>query len=114
MNQIGEVSQDLTLPPRIVVLIRVLTVAFGIALILWAISDNEMIGGRPGFGLSQGIVLIVGLFNLVICGTRINQLAGLLLLQFVFLGGLAVAEVTLRQALAARYYSPYQLDADRL
>ncbi|MCR9093700.1 MAG: SGNH/GDSL hydrolase family protein [bacterium] len=89
---------------------RWLSRVLGAALVLWAISDDPLIGGRPGFGLAQGVVAAIGVFvvasSFASAGWNARILALVLSSAFV----LSFGEIAVRVLYSARYQRPYHLD----
>ena len=90
---------------------KILSLIFGAALVLWAISDDYYIGGGPGFGAVQGLVLAVGAV-LVLSFFAPRKLASGIFALFVstFIT-LALAELVLRALFSQSYFTAYELDS---
>jgi hypothetical protein len=94
--------------------VRLATALFSLGLVLWAFADDDLIGGGPGFGWSQGALLLAGLVLAAGCAASLEWnarvLAGVVSTALVLLA----AELGLRLFLSPRYYPPFQPDARRL
>ncbi len=99
---------------RISAVVRVALLAIGLGLTLWALSDDYLIGGGPGFGFFQASVFVIGLSAIgavfLPATIRASALAGYVSLFF----GLAIVEVALGVFLSPRLVSIYELDSDYL
>ncbi|XOV81723.1 MAG: hypothetical protein ACFHXK_12675 [bacterium] len=83
-------------------------IAIGVALGVWSLSDDLLIGGGPGFGFVQGVVLAAGLLALV--GAVWPKTLGVLLLVTYssLLVALLVGEIALRTLMAPQFDSAFQ------
>ncbi len=99
-------------PFRRVVRIASLLVALGLA--AWAISDDSLVGGGPGFGGTQAAILALGVGVAASCLMPMVWNARVLAL-LVSVGLVVVfAELALQTLLAPRYKSENQFDREAL
>lgn len=93
-------------------LLRIVLTTIGVALAAWALSDDYLIGGGPGFGLFQAGVLALGVIAagsaLLSHGVAVTALTAVL----TILVALAMGEFVLRGLVGARFESTYQLHED--
>ncbi len=94
--------------------VRIASSLLALGLAAWAISDDSLIGGGPGFGSTQAAILLVGL--LVAASGLLPLVWNARALALVTSVGLALvfAELALRTVLAPRYQSENQIDAEAL
>jgi hypothetical protein len=94
--------------------LRLVTAAISLGLVALAFYDDRFVGGGPGFGVSQALLLAVGVAIGALCAApRVWNARALTLLVSVALT-LGAAELVLRVALGARYYTSIQLDPQLL
>ena len=90
---------------------KILSAVFGGALILWAVSDDYYIGGGPGFGAMQGLVLAVGVV-LVLSIFAPRKFASSLFTLFISTAiTLLLAELVLRTVFSPNYFTAYEMDS---
>lgn len=94
--------------------VRGVSGAVGLALVVWALSDDPWIGGGPGFGFTQAVLLATGLLLAAsgLASLAWNARALALVLSIFFVG--FVGEMGVRIVFAARYQRPNQLDEEAL
>lgn len=90
--------------------VRGISGAIALALVVWALSDDVWIGGGPGFGFTQAVVLGVGLLLAASCLAPIVWNARALALVLSSLFVVAVGEIGVRTVFSARFQTPNQLD----
>ncbi|MEX2209242.1 MAG: SGNH/GDSL hydrolase family protein [Myxococcota bacterium] len=94
--------------------LRFASLAIALALAAWAISDDSLIGGGPGFGSTQAAVLGIGVAVAATCLLPLVWNARALALVISVGLVLVFAELALQTLLAPRYKSENQLDAQAL
>jgi hypothetical protein len=94
--------------------VRFVSALIALALAAWAISDDSLIGGGPGFGSTQAAVLLVGLLVGASCWLPLVWNARALALVISIGLVLVFAELILQTLLAPRYESENQIDAQIL
>ena len=94
--------------------VRAISIAIGLALVAWALADDALIGGGPGFGATQAVVAAVGAGLLLACVLPLGWNARILALVVSSLFVLAVAEIGVRIVFGPRYWPANQLDDERL
>ncbi|MCR9258144.1 MAG: SGNH/GDSL hydrolase family protein [Pseudomonadaceae bacterium] len=90
--------------------VRYTLIFVGFILCAWALSDDLLIGGGPGFGFVQGAVLLAGVVALLGALLPQGYGVGLLVTYISLFGALAVGEVALRAAFAAKFDSAFELN----
>lgn len=95
-------------------MIRVVSVVMSVVLIAWSFYGGDLIGGGPGFGWTQGMVLIGGIFLAITCLANIKWNAGVLAIYLSAGLTLLLAELILRPILGPRYFGVFELDAHSL
>lgn len=90
--------------------LRLLTLAVALASILLGVSDDSTFGGGEGFGWSQVALIALGIGLAAVSFAPPAWSARALALVVSCGLTLAAAEVVLRQALGARYYTSIRLD----
>ena len=100
--------------PRLIKVVRGISRAVGVLLVLWALSDDAWIGGGPGFGFTQSAVTAVGLLLIASSFARLawNARALALVLSIGFV--LVIGEIGVRILYSARYQPPFQVDEELL
>lgn len=98
------------MPPRLARVARALAALAALGLTAWAFSEDSVIGGGPGFGLTQRAVLLLGLVVGGSCFGPPAWSARLLALLLSTAATLVLAELSLRNVLAPRYYRPFEFD----
>lgn len=94
--------------------VRIVSLLVALGLAAWAISDDSLVGGGPGFGSTQAAILGVGLLVAASCLLPLvwNARALALVVSIGFV--LVFAELALQTLLAPRYKSENQLDVEAL
>ncbi|MAG30568.1 MAG: hypothetical protein CL908_06695 [Deltaproteobacteria bacterium] len=96
--------------PRLGKVVRRVSAGVGSLLFLWALSDDPLIGGGPGFGFTQALVLGIGVLlaasGFASLAWNARALALVLSMGFV----VVVGEVAVRVLYSSRYERPYELD----
>jgi hypothetical protein len=106
MEKIVLAESDRQLPRAVRGISRVL----GACLVVWAGLDDPWVGGGPGFGMTQGGLLVIGsvLVGSSFLGETWNTRALMVVLSVGFV--LVTAEIAARVLFSARYKPPYRLD----
>lgn len=93
---------------------RVLTICVGAGLSAWALADDNLVGGGPGFGFTQAAILAVGL--LVAGGAWMPPTVNARMLAVVLSTGLvlAAAEVGVRALVGPRFATEHRYDPHTL
>jgi hypothetical protein len=87
--------------------IRAVTVALGIAVIVYAATDDPFLGGEPGFGSTQMLIAIIGA-GLCLSAALPLRWNGRVLASFISLGvTLFVCEWVVERTLGPRYRPPF-------
>lgn len=94
--------------------LRLATAAISLGLIALAFYDDRFVGGGPGFGLSQALLLALGVALGALCAAPRGWNARALALFVSVALTLGAAELVLRAALGPRYYTSIQLDPQLL
>ena len=89
---------------------RIASALLAAAFVAWALADDALIGGAPGFGWTQAAVLIAGLVLGASCAAPPAWNGRLLALTLSIGLTLLVVEIGLRSFYSARYYRPFQFD----
>lgn len=89
-------------------------IVVGVTLALWALSDDQLIGGGPGFGLFQSGVLGTGLLLVAAAVLLPGWSSTLLAITLSTLVSLAVGEMALRMLIGPKLASVYELDDELL
>lgn len=95
---------------RPVMFIRAGLLLLGIAFIALCFSDDERIAGGPGFGITELLLLGVGIVNVLAALLGGGIMMAWLVAQVSLVVALGAAEVALHATVAPRYQSPFQLD----
>lgn len=91
-------------------LLRYVLLAVGVGLCAWSLSDDLLIGGGPGFGFVQTIVLVAGVIALIAAIWH-RAFGALVLVTYCSLFfAIAISEITLRTVLAPKFNSAFQLN----
>jgi len=94
-------------------IISIILILLGTLLVAYAISDDPLYGGEPGFGLTQVLISIAGII-IGLCSLLPTRIAGnILLLTISILVVLAFAEKIGETLLGSRFRRNFQFD-DRL
>ncbi len=91
--------------------VRLASALVSLALIAWALADDNLIGGGPGFGSTQAALVLVGLILGVTCLLPLAWNARALALVLSSLVMLAVIEAALQILFSASYKSENELDS---
>jgi lysophospholipase L1-like esterase len=92
-------------------LVRIASGSIALLLVAWALADDALIGGGPGFGWSQRAVLAAGLALATCCALPLEWNRRALAAAVSTLLALALAEVGLRLLFTPRYYAPFEPDS---
>lgn len=91
-------------------MIRAISLLLSSILIAWSFYGGDLIGGGPGFGLTQGLILIGGILLALSCLAKKSLAAGVLTMYVSAGLTLLIAELVLRPILGPRYFGVYELD----
>ena len=94
--------------------VRAISGALALALVAWALAEDDLIGGGPGFGFTQAVVMGAGLLLAASCLAPLAWNARALALVISTFFVLAVGEIGVRVLFSPRYRAPNQFDAERL
>lgn len=106
--------QDARGSRRRAALVRTSALLLALLLALWSFADDSLVGGGPGFGLTQALILAAGLALAASCLAPVAWTARALTLLVSTALALGASELTLRRLIAARYYRPFRADARTL
>lgn len=81
-----------------------------LALIAWSFYGGDLIGGGPGFGWTQAVILIGGIVLALSCLAKVNWNASVLAIYVSAGLTLFMAELLLRPILGPRYFGVMELD----
>lgn len=98
---------------RLVLAVRMVTVAISFAFVMLAWYDHPVLGGGEGFGWSQGVFVTVALVTGAFSFAPLDWNARALTVLVSVCLTLVAAELVLRHVLGPQFYMPFQLD-DRL
>jgi hypothetical protein len=95
-------------------IVRTMSIAIGVALALWAWSDNHIIGGGAGFGLTQRIVFVLGLIMVLNSVLPLTTAKNILMIFVSAAFAIVLAEITVSNLYGPRYRGNYQFDDEYL
>lgn len=85
---------------------------FGFILAMWALSDEPLLGGGPGFGLAQGVVFTAGLITMALTFLWPKAVPGVITIVLSFGVALVLAELIIGGAYAPRYTTAFDYDPE--
>lgn len=90
--------------------LRLACILPGLGLILWALADGPMIGGGPGIGLFDGLILLLGLVTVVAGFLPAGFAANYLAIFIATMLTLAATETVLQLFLRGHYFAANNYD----
>lgn len=92
------------------IMLRFFSLASAALLIFWALVDDYLIGGGPGFGVMQLAVLILGLALLLASFAPQKVTSSIFTIFLSTAVTFALVEYVLRALYGHKYYTPFQAD----
>ncbi len=100
----GKVDSHKSRPIQITLLI------IGLLLCAWSLADDYLIGGGPGFGVFQIVVLVVGILAIASAFAPSGVASAILATYISLFAALGLGELVLGSFLAPRFASAYELN----
>jgi len=94
--------------------LRGITIMLAAVLIIWSFSENSVLSGGEGFGITQGAILFIGVLLLIAAFMKVAWTSAILTLFLSTAVAIVIAELVLRSFLAPKYFGVFEFDSNYL